>query len=160
MLKEIKRKVGTTMSQIWASAIPAVIAAVVSLITFFSNKNSKVLEKLKELDDRQIKMEEKFDYERASQARTRILRFNNELMCGINHTKDSFDDIIENSIDVYEKYYSDPEHKNLKNGIAKSAIKNIYRIYDLKVQTNSFLQYPKEVNTHEGDSNRTGSAAC
>ena len=154
------RKVGTTMSQIWASAIPAVIAAVVSLITFFSNKNSKVLEKLKKLDDRQIKMEEKFEYDRASEARTRIIRFNNELMQGIDHTKDCFDDIIENSIDVYEAYYNDPNHQKLKNGIAKSAVKNIYRVYDLKVQSNSFLQYPKEVNTHEGDFDRTGSAAC
>ena len=65
-------------------------------------------------------------------------------MCGQNYTKEYFDDIIENSIDVYESYYHDPEHRDLKNGIAKSAVKNIYRIYDHKIQTNSFLQYPKE----------------
>ena len=132
------------MSTVLASAIPAIIAAIVSLITFFSTRNNKVLIKIEELENRQIQMEKKFDYERASQARTRILRFNNELMCGINHTKDSFDDIIENSVDVYEAYYKDPSHSNMKNGIAKSAIKNIYRVYDAKVQTNSFLQYPKE----------------
>ena len=145
------------MSQILATAIPAVIAAVVSLITFFSNKNSKILDKIEELDQRQLKMENDLAYERASQARTRILRFNNELMCGMNHTKDFFDDIIENSIDVYESYYQDP---NLKNGIAKSAIKNIYRVYDYNVQNNSFLQYPKEVINHEGNPDRAGSAAC
>jgi len=148
------------MSQILATAIPAVVAAVVSLITFFSNKNSKILDKIEELDQRQLKMENDLAYERASQARTRILRFNNELMCGMNHTKDFFDDIIENSIDVYESYYKDPNHKNLKNGIAKSAIKNIYRVYDYNVQNNSFLQYPKEVINHEGNPDRAGSAAC
>ena len=133
------------MSQILATAIPAVIAAVVSLITLFSNKNTKLLNKMKDLEDQQVKFEAKFAYEMACQARTRILRFNNELMCGHNYTKEYFDDIIENSIDVYESYYKDPNHQNLKNGIARSAIKNIYRIYDEKIQSNSFLQYPKEV---------------
>lgn len=148
------------LGQVLATAIPAAIAAIVSLITFFSSKNDKVLEKIDELDKRQVSMEEKFDYERASQARTRILRFNNELMCGVNHTKDYYEDIIENSIDVYESYYRSPEHKNLKNGIAKSAIKNIYRLYDYNVQNNSFLQYPKEVKTDEGNPDHAGSAAC
>ena len=105
-------------------------------------------------------MEDKFEYERACEARTRIIRFNNELMQGVNHTKDYFEDIIENSIDVYETYYNDPDHKNLKNGIAKSAVKNIYRVYDYKVQTNSFLQYPKEVIIHEGNADHAGSANC
>ena len=132
-------------TEVLVVAIPALISAVVSLITFFSGKNTKVLKKVEELEQRQINMEKKLDYERASQARTRILRFNHDLMTGHNQTKESFDDIIQNSIDVYESYYKDPEHANLKNGIAKSAIKNIYRLYDEKVQTNSFLQYPKEV---------------
>lgn len=132
------------MIDILASAVPAIIAAVVSLITFFTNKNSKILAKVNQLEEQQLAFEEKFDYEMACQARTRILRFNNDLMCGENHTKEYFDDIIENSIDVYERYYQNPKHKNLKNGIAKSAVKNIYRIYDYKIQTNSFLQYPKE----------------
>ena len=132
------------MSTVLASAIPAIIAAIVSLITFFSTRNTKVMEKLDLVEQQQINFKKDFEYEMAKQARTRILRFNNELMCGQNYTKEYFDDIIENSIDVYENYYKDPEHKNLKNGIAKSAVKNIYRIYDHKIQTNSFLQYPKE----------------
>lgn len=132
------------MSTVLASAIPAIIAAIVSLITFFSTRNTKVMDKLDLVEQQQINFKKDFEYEMAKQARTRILRFNNELMCGQNYTKEYFDDIIENSIDVYESYYKDPEHKNLKNGIAKSAVKNIYRIYDHKIQTNSFLQYPKE----------------
>ena len=132
------------MSTVLASAIPAIIAAIVSLITFFSTRNTKVMDKLDLVEQQQINFKKDFEYEMAKQARTRILRFNNELMCGQNYTKEYFDDIIENSIDVYESYYRDPDHKNLKNGIAKSAVKNIYRIYDHKIQTNSFLQYPKE----------------
>lgn len=132
------------MSTVLASAIPAIIAAIVSLITFFSTRNTKVMDKLDLVEQQQINFKKDFEYEMAKQARTRILRFNNELMCGENYTKEYFDDMIENSIDVYENYYKDPDHKNLKNGIAKSAVKNIYRIYDHKIQTNSFLQYPKE----------------
>lgn len=141
------------MIQILVAAIPAVVAAVVSLVTYFDNKKSKLAAKVDQL-------EKKFDYEMACQARTRILRFNNELMCGQNHTKDYFDDIIENSIDVYERYYNDPNHKNMKNGIAKSAVKNIYRIYDYKIQTNTFLQYPSEVNQNEGNPDIPGRTAC
>lgn len=148
------------MESILVTAIPAAIAAIVSLITFFSNKNSKILDKIEQIEERQTKFEEDYALELAKQARTRVLRFNNELMCGNNFTKEYFDDVIENSIDVYESYYNNPNHKNLKNGIAKSAIKNIYRIYDEHVQNNSFLQYPKEVINHEGNSDRAGSAAC
>lgn len=133
------------------SVTPALIAAIISLVTFISNKkyqrdnkNSEILDKIDAVEQKQVEMENKFDYERAAQARTRILIFNNEIMCGRNHTKDYFDDIIENSIDVYESYYNSPKHKNLKNGIAKAAIKNIYRVYDEMIQTNGFLQYPKE----------------
>lgn len=138
------RKLGDFMASVLSTAIPAIIAAVVSLITFFSTRNTKLMDKMDQIEQKQIEFEKKFDYEMAKQARTRILRFNNDLMCGQNHTKEYFDDIIENSIDVYENYYKDPSHKNLKNGIAKSAVKNIYRVYDEKIQTNSFLQYPKE----------------
>ena len=56
------------MSQIWASAIPAVIAAVVSLITFFSNKNSKILDKIEQLEARQTKFEDDYALELAKQA--------------------------------------------------------------------------------------------
>ena len=34
------------MSTVLASAIPAIIAAIVSLITFFSTRNTKVMDKL------------------------------------------------------------------------------------------------------------------
>lgn len=142
------------LGQILVTAVPAIIAAIVSLITFYSNKKSKLSEKLDRVEQRQTEFEDKFAYEMACQARTRILRFNNELMCGHNYTKEYFDDMIENSIDVYEKYYQDPKHKNLKNGIAKSAVKNIYRVYDNKIQSNTFLQYPKEVNLNEGNIDR------
>lgn len=146
------------MGDILVTAIPALIAAVVSLITFFSNKNDKILDKMDKIEAKQVKFEEDFAYEMAKQARTRILRFNNELMCGSNFTKEYFEDIIENSIDVYENYYKDPNHKNLKNGIARSAVKNIYRIYDEHIQNNSFLQYPKEVTNYEGNLDHAGSA--
>lgn len=137
--------------EVLIASIPALIAAAVSLITFFSNrryqknnKNREILDRLDQVDKKQAEMEAKFDFERASTARSRIIMFNNEIMAGRNYTKDYFDDIIENSIDVYESYYSSPTHSHLKNGIAKAAVKNIYRIYDNLIQTNGFLQYPKE----------------
>lgn len=126
------------------SVLPAVTAAVVSIITLISNKKGQISEKIEILTKKQKEMEKKYDYDRACQARTRILIFNNEIMRGLPHTKDYFDDIIENSIDVYERYYNDPDHENLKNGIARAAIKNIYRVYEEMIHNNSFLQYQKE----------------
>ena len=68
--------------------------------------------------------------------RAQILRFNNELLRDIPHTKEEFVEIL-NSIDVYERFCS--VHPAYRNNRAVHAIANIGRVYDERLQSHDFL---------------------
>ena len=72
----------------------------------------------------------------ADEHRARILRFNNELLRDIPHTKEEFIDILAD-IDYYERYCD--EHKGYKNNRASHAIANISRVYDDRLREHDFL---------------------
>ena len=72
----------------------------------------------------------------ADHCRARILRFNNELLREIPHTKEEFVDVLKD-IDDYERYCRD--HKDYANGRAVHAIANIGRVYDERLQKHDFL---------------------
>lgn len=96
-------------------------------------------EMLKELRDVRSKLDEhiKADDERnADEHRARILRFNNELIREIPHTKEEFIDVLAD-IDSYEAYCRD--HPDYKNNRAKHAIANICRSYDERLKKHDFL---------------------
>ena len=73
----------------------------------------------------------------ADEHRTRILRFNNELLRDISHTKEDFIDVLAD-IDFYERYCRD--HKDYKNNRAVHAIANISRSYDERLRKHDFLR--------------------
>lgn len=68
--------------------------------------------------------------------RARILRFNNELLRDIPHTREEFIEILKD-IDDYERYCRD--HKDYANGRAVHAIANIGRVYDERLAKHDFL---------------------
>lgn len=72
----------------------------------------------------------------ADERRARILRFNNELVREIPHTKEEFIDILVD-IDVYERYCE--QHKEYRNNRAVHAIANIGRAYDERLVKHDFL---------------------
>lgn len=61
------------------------------------------------------------------QSRVRILRFDEELLKGEEHTKEHFNQILDD-IDLYEAYCD--KHEGFRNGIARHAIKHIRETYD------------------------------
>lgn len=73
----------------------------------------------------------------ADEHRARILRFNNELLRDISHTKEEFIDVLAD-IDFYERYCE--THKDYKNNRAVHAIANISRSYDERLQKHDFLK--------------------
>lgn len=77
------------------------------------------------------------DERNADEHRARILRFNNELLRDIPHTKEEFIDIL-SDIDAYERYCG--EHRNYKNNRAIHAIANIGRVYDERLTQHDFLK--------------------
>lgn len=70
------------------------------------------------------------------QCRLRILRFNDELLQGTRHTKEHFDNILED-IDEYETYCR--THPNYENNKAVLAISNCKKTYLKCVDEKSFL---------------------
>ena len=98
--------------------------------------NADVLRELKSMKDDlsdHIRMD---DERNADEHRARILRFNNELLRDIPHTKEEFIDVLAD-IDFYEQYCRD--HENYKNNRAVHAIANISRVYDDRLQKHDFL---------------------
>ena len=105
--------------------------------------NAAVLAELSELRAEQEKTRKRLDEHiktdeesKVDERRANILRFNNELLRDIPHTKEEFHEILVD-IDVYEAYCRD--HEDYKNGRAVHAIANIGRVYDERLQKHDFL---------------------
>lgn len=73
----------------------------------------------------------------AQGARRRILRFNDELLRDIEHSKEYFDDILED-VKTYESYCQ--SHPKFENGKTVMADKNIKRCYEQCMEKQSFLK--------------------
>lgn len=98
--------------------------------------NADVLREIKETRSRldaHIKADEEYN---ADTVRSRILRFNNELIRDVPHTKEDFIDILAD-IDFYEEFCR--KHPDYKNNRAAHAIANIGRVYDERLQKHDFL---------------------
>lgn len=81
-------------------------------------------------------MQESESVKDAQAARRRILRFNDELLRSIDHSKEYFDDILED-IKIYNRYCD--EHKDFANGKTVMAKKNIEHCYEQCMEKHSFL---------------------
>ena len=73
---------------------------------------------------------------KATTCRYRILRFNDEILHDLRHSKEHFDQVLED-ITRYETYCH--EHPEYKNNKAVLAIENIKRVYQKCSNDNTFL---------------------
>ena len=103
--------------------------------------NGEVLEKVdsltKDLDD----FKKETELERVRQARQRILRFSDEILFEQRHSKEHFDEILED-IDLYEKYCD--THKDYENNRAVLAIETIRKVYQKCMDDHDFLTHTKK----------------
>lgn len=76
------------------------------------------------------------DARNADMHRVAILRFNNELLRDIPHTREEFIEAL-SEIDSYERYCE--EHTDYKNNRATHAVANIKRVYDDRLVKHDFL---------------------
>ena len=109
--------------------------------------NAGVMKEIKDIKAEQEETRKKLDAHieegeerKADNYRSRVLRFNNELVRGLGHTEEDYDEIL-SVIWKYEKYCK--THDNYKNNKMPHAIKNVERMYDEMLKTNGFLK-PKE----------------
>lgn len=98
--------------------------------------NGEVLEKVNTLsvDVKELKAEGEEQW--ASLSRSHILRFGDELLHGVPHSKEHFDHILLD-ISKYEKYCD--EHPKYKNNITNATIKQIKNTYQKCLEENKFL---------------------
>ncbi len=73
----------------------------------------------------------------ADRHRMEILRFNNELLRSIDHTKEEFIEVLA-EIDAYERFCED--HPDYPNNQAVLAIENIRENYRERLKKHDFLQ--------------------
>ena len=89
--------------------------------------NGEVIEKVEKLENSVESLNNKVDEGGAKTARARILRFGDEIIHGVRHSKEHFDDILDDMTD-YEHYcHEHPDFKNDKTGLTSALIKDTYK---------------------------------
>ena len=78
--------------------------------------------KIDKMSEKVDLLESQLNEDKALRARTHILRFSDELYDGVEHTKEYFDNVLED-IDMYEKYCD--AHPGFKNNKASASIEYI-----------------------------------
>lgn len=98
--------------------------------------NEEINNKVNSLEKGLKKLQISCDERAMNDCRTRILRFNDEILHKQRHTKEHFDQIL---IDIsnYESYCG--AHEDYKNNIANLAIKHVKDTYNNCVDDGTFL---------------------
>ena len=99
-------------------------------------KNSKVLVAIQALSDKITAIEGRMDKGNADSARRRILAFDDELRRGLDHSEESYNQILQ---DI--KFYRDfcRMHDDYENDKATSAIAHIRETYQRVKNENKFI---------------------
>ena len=103
--------------------------------------NGELEEKIDKLTDDLESFKNQEELENMRQARQRILRFSDEILFDQKHSKEHFDEILED-IDLYEKYCH--EHEDYENNRAELAIASIREIYKECLKDHSFLAHMRK----------------
>lgn len=88
--------------------------------------NGEVIEKVDKLEKDVGSINEKVDESGAKTARARILRFGDEIIHGVRHSKEHFDDILDDIKDYDIYCETHPHFKNGKTGLTSNLIKETY----------------------------------
>lgn len=122
-----------------SNIIIAVIASsgIWGLLQFLISRRDKTAEKLDKLTELVQEVSDRVDATAATNARTRILRFDDELINGLHHSKEYFQQILE-EIDTYETYCG--KHPDYKNSACTLAIEHIRHTYTKLLDERAFIR--------------------
>lgn len=98
--------------------------------------NGELIEKVNKLQEDIEKLNSRCDERDAILCRTRILRFDDEILHDVKHTRGHFEQVL-TDIKTYEDFCKD--HPKFPNNIAVSAISNIERTYEKCKEDRTFL---------------------
>ena len=107
------------------------------LIQFLINRKDSIGEKIDKLTAMVKEVSDRVDSSSATNARTRVLRFDDELINGVHHSREYFQQTLE-EIDTYETYCQ--KHPEFKNNACVLAIEHIRRVYSHLQDSNGFVQ--------------------
>ena len=123
--------------------IITVIAAVLAsgglwgFIQYLISRKDKTAEKIDKIMEIVTEVSNRVDTTNATNARTRILRFDDELINGVHHSREYFQQTLE-EIDTYETYCG--KHPQYRNNACTLAIEHIRRVYTRLLDEGGFIQ--------------------
>ena len=98
--------------------------------------NGEVVEKVDNLSTDIRNLRDECEEREATACRTRILRFGDEILHDVRHSKEHFDQILID-ITAYENYCA--SHPDFRNNVAVATIKRINQVYAQCIRDNDFL---------------------
>lgn len=120
----------------WLSKAVAHAMGISELRKDMAKMRNDINELDRKIDELKIEEENKRELRDALSARRRILKFNDELLQGIRHSKEMFNNILEDITD-YENYCH--THPNFINQRAVMAESNIKKVYQQCMDQHDFL---------------------
>lgn len=118
------------------SGIMAIVQAVIQRKWKKDDQQDVILAKLDTITARMDCMEAAASEREAKDARIRILRFGDECSHEVRHSREHFEQVIED-VDAYEIYCRD--HPDFKNNKATLTIKLIKDTYQRRLLNNDFI---------------------
>lgn len=109
--------------------------------------NGEIIKKVDGLTADLNDLKKREELEQVRRARQRILRFSDEILFNQRHSKEHFDEILE-EIDVYEKYCH--EHVEYENNRADLAIATIREVYKKCLHDHDFLMHEGKEKKDKG----------
>lgn len=98
--------------------------------------NAEVMDKLEKLEKEMAEIKSEAAENVAKQARVRILRFGDEIYNDVLHTKEHFNQILQD-ITEYEHYCE--THKDFENDMTVATTKRIKEVYSECLENKAFL---------------------
>lgn len=118
------------------SGIMAIVLAALQRKWKKDDQQDVILDKLDTITTRMDRMEAAASEREAKDARIRILRFGDECSHEVRHSREHFEQVIED-VDAYETYCRD--HPEFKNNKATLTIKIIKDTYQRRLLNNDFI---------------------
>ena len=106
-------------------------------VQFLINRHDSRKGELAKIKEEIRNLREEMQEDQATTARVRILGFSDEMLHGVMHSKESFDQVLQD-IDKYTKYCR--SHPTYENARAAAAIGHINETYKQCLLNDSFLK--------------------
>ena len=118
------------------SGLMAIVMAVLQRKWKKDDQQNVILEKLESISQRMDRMEAEDAEREAKRSRIRILRFGDECSHDVKHSREHFEQVIED-VDAYESFCAD--HPDFKNNKAVMTIRLIKETYQNRLKNNDFI---------------------